>query len=119
MKKKISKELLKGSLKPIVLKLLKENGRMYGYEITQKVDEMSQGKISLTFGALYPILHKLENEGIVFTEKENVNNRTRVYYNLTDKGKTRTAEIVDELEEFIVTLKIFLTPNPSVGICTT
>lgn len=119
MKKRISKELLKGSLKPIILKLLKEHGKMYGYEITRKVDKISQGRINLTFGALYPILHKLENEGIVFTEKENVNNRIRVYYNLTDKGKTRTTEIIDELEDFIVTLKIFLTPNLSTGICTT
>jgi PadR family transcriptional regulator PadR len=57
MKNKISAELLKGSLKPIVMKLLKENTRMYGYEITQRVEKLSQGKISLTYGALYPILH--------------------------------------------------------------
>ena len=66
----ISKELLKGSLRSIVLKLLSENKRMYGYEITQKVEEISDGKIKLTFGALYPILHKLETDGTVVTESE-------------------------------------------------
>ncbi|MEZ4999633.1 MAG: PadR family transcriptional regulator [Bacteroidales bacterium] len=79
----ISTDLLKGSLKTIVLKLLKENGRMYGYEITRKVEELTAGKIKLTYGALYPVLHKLENDGSVVTESENYNNRTRIYYSLT------------------------------------
>jgi PadR family transcriptional regulator, regulatory protein PadR len=63
-----SNDLLKGMLKPLILKLLMEKGRMYGYEITQMVKEISGGEIELTFGALYPILHKLEQEGIVITE---------------------------------------------------
>jgi PadR family transcriptional regulator, regulatory protein PadR len=118
MKNKIPSELLKGSLRPIVMKLLKENGRMYGYEITQKVEQMSNGKIVLTFGALYPILHKLESEGTVVTENENVNNRTRVYYKLTPKGSERTVEKINELEEFIKTISILLKPNTSLGLCT-
>ena len=60
----ISTELLKGSLKTIVLKVLEENGRMYGYQITHKVEELTSGKIILTYGALYPVLHKLEDEGV-------------------------------------------------------
>ena len=114
---KIPKELLKGSLKSIVMKLLDENGRMYGYEITQKVEELSQGKIKLTYGALYPILHKLENEGAVTTETENVNNRTRVYYKLTEVGFSTAKEKVNELEEFINTIKILLNPNPALEVC--
>ena len=57
-----SKDLLKGMLKPIILKLLSEKGKMYGYEITQLAKEISGGEIELTFGALYPVLHKLELE---------------------------------------------------------
>lgn len=83
----IAKELLKGSIKSIVLKILSENNRMYGYELTQRVEEMSKGKIKLTFGALYPILHKLEADGDLVTESEIVNNRTRVYYKLTPNGR--------------------------------
>ena len=52
--------LLKGSLQTIILKLLEDNDQMYGYEITQKVKEVSEGEIMLTEGALYPALHKLE-----------------------------------------------------------
>ena len=109
----ISGDLLKGSLKPIVLKLLADNRRMYGYEITQKVDELSKGKIKLTFGALYPILHKLENDGLVRTQSEVVNNRNRIYYSLTPKGKTSAQEKLEELEEFVNTLKTLLKPGTS------
>ena len=65
-----SSELIKGTLKTIILKLLKENKRMYGYEITQKVKDLTGNKIQLTEGALYPSLHALEAEGILTTETE-------------------------------------------------
>lgn len=114
----IPKELIKGSLKSIVLKLLSENKRMYGYEITQKVEELSEGKIKLTFGALYPILHKLETDGAVFTESEIVNNRNRIYYCLTEKGNASAKERIKELEEFVQTIKILLNPQLGFEPCT-
>ena len=57
-------QLYKGSLNTIIMKLLEENGKMYGYEITQKVKAITQGELNITEGALYPALHKLEAEGI-------------------------------------------------------
>ena len=106
-----SKDLLKGTLKPIILKLLTENKRLYGYEMTQSVKQLTDGKIELTFGALYPILHKLEKEGVVQTEAEVVNNRNRIYYSLTETGKSTAKEKIEELEEFLNTLRTFLNPN--------
>jgi PadR family transcriptional regulator, regulatory protein PadR len=106
-----SNDLLKGMLKPLILKLLMEKGRMYGYEITQMVKEISGGEIELTFGALYPILHKLEQEGIVITESEVINNRNRIYYSIAPKGSSRAKEKIAELEEMLNTLKIFFKPN--------
>jgi PadR family transcriptional regulator PadR len=79
--------LYKGCLEPIILRLLKDNGRMYGYQVTQKVKEMTGGGIKITEGALYPLLHKLEEEGVVETEIENIGNRKRKYYTLTKAGK--------------------------------
>jgi len=111
----IARELLKGSLRSIVLKLLSENGRMYGYEITQKVEELTAGKIKLTYGALYPILHKLEVDGAVLTDSENYNNRTRIYYKLTPKGTSFAEEKVKEMEEFIDVITMLLKPNFQIG----
>lgn len=108
-----SKELLKGTLKTIILKLLSENDRMYGYQITQKVKAVTEGKIQLTEGALYPALHKLEAEGLLTTEKEIVGNRVRKYYKLTETGNNRAAEKVDELKAFIETLKTIINLSPS------
>ena len=113
----IKKELLKGSLKSIVLKLLSENKKMYGYEITQSIEQLSYGKIKLTYGALYPILHKLENDGNVVTESEIVNNRVRIYYSLTKKGNNTAKEKIKELEEYINTIKILLNPNFGLEAC--
>lgn len=112
----IPRELLKGSLKSIVLKLLAENGRMYGYEITQKIEQLSNGKIKLTYGALYPVLHKLETDGEVTTESENVNNRIRIYYALTKKGDSLASKRIEELEEFIETIGLILSPKPLPGM---
>ena len=60
-----SSELIKGTLKTIVLKLLADNKRMYGYEITQRVKELTLDKIQITEGALYPTLHALEEDGLI------------------------------------------------------
>lgn len=107
----IQNSLIKGTLNPIILKLLSEEKRMYGYEITQRVKELTGGKIELTFGALYPILHKLEQQGVVRTESEVINNRNRIYYSLTETGKNTAKERIAELEEFVNTLRVLLQPN--------
>jgi DNA-binding PadR family transcriptional regulator len=107
----IQTDLIKGSLRTIVLKLLKENGRMYGYEITRRVEELTAGKIKLTYGALYPVLHKLESEGVLVTEQENYNNRIRVYYSLTEKGHSMVSEKIRELMEFIESLQGIVNPQ--------
>lgn len=107
----IPTDLIKGSLKTIVLKLLEENGRMYGYEITKRVEELTAGKIKLTYGALYPVLHKLEKEGVLITESENFNNRIRIYYLLTPHGHSVIAEKLKELSEFIESLQRIVEPK--------
>ena len=61
---------------------------------------------------MYPVLHKLEKDGNLVTESQNVNNRTRIYYRLTPKGKSVAIEKIEELKEYIETLKILLKPNP-------
>jgi DNA-binding PadR family transcriptional regulator len=84
-------QLYKGSLATIVMKLLEENGRMYGYEITQKVKEITNGELKITEGALYPALHK--------------------YYKLTEKGTTETVNRLAELEDFIRNMQTLVQPK--------
>ncbi len=103
-----STELLKGTLKTIVLKLLADNKKMYGYEITQRVKELTLNKIQITEGALYPTLHSLEADGFVTTETEFIGKRVRKYYSLSPTGKKKTKEKVSELAEFMETMKFLL-----------
>ncbi|MQP23926.1 PadR family transcriptional regulator [Flavobacterium sp. LMO8] len=106
-----SKELTKGTLLPIILKLISESDKMYGYEITQKVKEITKGKIDISEGALYPILHKLEADGILETEKVFLGKRVRKYYQITPSGKLAIAEITTELNDFINTLQLIFNSN--------
>jgi PadR family transcriptional regulator, regulatory protein PadR len=111
----ISNELLRGSLKTIILKLLEEEGPMHGYAITRRVEEITQGKIKLTYGALYPVLHKLESEKVLVTASENYNNRIRIYYALTPKGHSVVIEKINEMNEFIESLQSIVNPKPGLS----
>jgi len=101
----ISSELLKGSLKTIVLKILKEEGPMHGYALSRRVEELTEGKIRLSYGALYPVLHKLESENILTTRSENYNNRVRIYYSLTPRGDSMVSQKINEMKEFLESLQ--------------
>lgn len=111
-----SSELIKGTLKVIILKLLADGNRMYGYELSQKVTELTAGKIELKEGALYPILHKLEADGLVTVVEESFGKRIRKYYSLTGSGKNETNERVEEILDFIKTIESIMKPRTVLGI---
>lgn len=108
-----SRELLKGILKPIILKLLSEHGRMYGYEIVQEVKRLSGDKILIKEGSLYPTLHTLAAEGYLSTESVMIGKRTRKYYKLTSDGKRQVQPALTELLDFAETLQVLFGPKLS------
>lgn len=110
-----NQKLYKGSLQTIILKLLEEQDKMYGYEITQKVKKLTKGELKITEGALYPALHKMEAEGLLDVEIVNIGNRMRKYYKLTEHGTKETANKLAELEEFIKTMQKLVNPKLSLG----
>ncbi len=96
--------LYKGTLQNIILKLLASEVKMYGYQLTQRAKELTKGELEMTEGALYPILHKLESDGIIFSEIQNVNGRDRKYYLLTEKGKKQQVAKEAEMKNYIFNL---------------
>ncbi len=106
--------LLKGTLQTIILKLLEDHTEMYGYEITQKVKEISAGDVLLTEGALYPALHKLEADGFLETFTQVVDNRVRKYYRLTEQGGKEVTSKLTEAQAFIDQLQTLLSLKPAV-----
>ena len=82
----ITKVLVAASSKPLILSILKQ-GENYGYQIIQNISEVSGGEMSWSDGMLYPVLHRLEKDGLILSEwKLSDNGRMRKYYNITDSG---------------------------------
>ncbi len=99
---KIAAQLKKGVLEIIILSLLKKN-RMYGYEIIQALEEISDGYYTLKEGSLYPVLYRLEDKGYITNEivyEESKRAIPRKYYTLTKEGKQMTEEFIIEWERF-------------------
>ena len=72
--------------KILFLALLKENPKLSGYDLMQKVEEFSKGFIHMQSGSIYPTLHELENLDLVKSEQE-LNGRKRRVYFITENGK--------------------------------
>lgn len=83
----LNKELVAASSRPLILSILHEQ-ESYGYAILQRVRELSGQKFEWTDGMLYPVLHRLEQEGLIAAEwKTAENGRERKYYHLTPDGR--------------------------------
>jgi DNA-binding PadR family transcriptional regulator len=103
--------LYQGSLLTIVLNLLSDKGKMYGYQITREVEQLTSGELVVTEGALYPVLHKLEAKGLLSVEMKKVNNRVRKYYFVTEKGKKETVDLLSEMKSYLQNMEILLNPK--------
>lgn len=97
--------LYKGTLQNIILKLLSKEVKMYGYQITQRAKELTLGELEMTEGALYPLLHKLESDGMITSEIQKINGRDRKYYLLTEKGKKQQAEQETKMKSYLLNLQ--------------
>lgn len=94
----ISKTLTAASTRPIILGILKQ-GKSYGYLIIKKIKQMSGGKMSYSDGMLYPVLHRLEKDGLIQSDwvLEDDSSRPRKYYEITEQGKLA---LVSEKEQW-------------------
>lgn len=83
----ISRELKAASSKPMILSILAK-GDSYGYQILQDILQISGGEWQWSEAMLYPVLHRLNSEGLIQSRWEiQENGRKRKYYGLTKTGK--------------------------------
>jgi PadR family transcriptional regulator len=109
----IAKELVAASSRPLVLSLLAER-ESYGYEIIQRIREVSLKKIEWTEGMLYPVLHRLERENLLESEwKPSEAGRERKYYRLTRDGRRAIAAEREQWMAVHYTLEKLWTPKPA------
>jgi PadR family transcriptional regulator PadR len=100
MKDKLLSDLLFGFIKIHIL-YHAEKGKIFGQEFR---NELERHGYQVSFGTLYPVFHKLEEQKYLKSEKININGRIRRYYRITakgrrilDKAKKQAKELVDEL----------------------
>lgn len=89
--KKQKADLLQGTLELLVLRLLR-SGQLNGWDIMQRIQLVSGEVLSVTPGALYPALHRLEERGLITAEwGTSENNRQAKFYELTAEGRKQLA----------------------------
>lgn len=87
----IDRSLMSGSTTLLILSLL-ENHDQYGYEMIKELEIKSEKVFVLKEGTLYPILHKLVNDGLITSyEQESTAGKKRKYYSLTKEGREELA----------------------------
>lgn len=116
----IHKDLVAASATPLVLAILSE-GESYGYAIIKRVAELSHGQLQWTDGMVYPLLHRLERNGLVKAVwGRSETGRRRKYYRLTRAGNEHLARQRRQWQAVDLTLRgIWLpaldSPLPSSG----
>ena len=94
------KNLLSGNTTMLVLKLL-EVKDMYGYQIIEELNQQSNSFFNLKTGTLYPLLHGLENSGMVTSyDQSTAGARVRRYYSITRNGKKFLSQKQQEWETY-------------------
>ncbi|SCY17240.1 MULTISPECIES: PadR family transcriptional regulator [Butyrivibrio] len=95
----VDKSLLTGSMTMLVLKLLSEKD-MYGYEMIDTLRKKSQNVFELKAGTLYPLLHGLEEKGMLTVYEQEFLGKTRKYYSITKEGKKLLKSKTEEWNEY-------------------
>jgi transcriptional regulator len=104
----IQTELLQGTLDLLVLKTL-QSGPTHGWDIAQRIQQVSQEVLRVGQGSLYPALHRLEARGWIEAEwGASDNNRRAKFYALTDEGRKRLAEETAMWERFVGAVSLIL-----------
>ena len=91
--RKHTNDRLQGTLDLLVLKTLSSQGRMHGYGITLRIEQISENTLRLEEGSLYPALHRMMQAGWLRAEwGASEHNRRARYYSITAAGRKQLAE---------------------------
>lgn len=92
----LSRDLIAATVEPTLLSILSRQ-ESYGYALIKEVHGLSRGKVNWTEGMLYPVLHRLEKQGLISAIwRASETGRKRRYYTIESKGCARLAEDLEE-----------------------
>lgn len=112
----MNKTLIAASTKPMILSILSHR-KSYGYQIIKNVERLSGGDLNWTDAMLYPVLHRMEKEGLVTSEWVQLENgRKRKYYKITDEGKKESEVVKNQWMNVNAVLNLLWNSNPAIEL---
>jgi PadR family transcriptional regulator, regulatory protein PadR len=98
--KRTNPDFLNGVPELLILSLLSRRS-MYGYELVQAIRQSTNGTLEFGEGCVYPVLHRLEAEGLLGSKRETVGGRSRVIYRVTAKGSKQLASTATTWQQIV------------------
>lgn len=98
--KRTNPDFLNGVPELLILSLLARRP-MYGYELVQAIHQSSQGVLTFGEGCVYPILHRLEAEGVLSSQRQTVAGRNRLVYRVTAKGSKQLSSTTSTWQQIV------------------
>ena len=98
--KRTNPDFLNGVPELLILSLLARRP-MYGYELVQAIRDSTHGTLEFGEGCVYPILHRLESEGLLSSKRETVGGRNRVVYRVTATGAKHFAGVTTTWRQIV------------------
>lgn len=105
-------ELLPGTLDLLILKAV-SLGKLHGYGVLLRIEQISGGALEIQQGALYPALYRLEHQGLIESEwGKSKNNRRAKFYQLTTAGRSRLGEEAASWKRLVAAMTAVLNTTP-------
>ena len=105
-------DLLRGNTETLLLFLIDEQEHTYGYRLIKEIEKRSRGFFRFREGTVYPALRKLENEGLIHGEwQELPTGQERRYYRITQKGKEALRKRVATWQGFTTAMNLIFKPT--------
>jgi PadR family transcriptional regulator PadR len=105
-------DLLRGNTDALLLALIHDHGRTYGYRLIKEIEVRSKGFFRFREGTVYPALRKLENEGLIRGEWAKLpNGQERRYYTMTERGSAFLARRLEMWHSFASAVNLVLRPG--------
>ncbi len=96
-----SGELRRRRVLPLLVLHLIDQGPSYGNQLMERIAGMTEGVLSVNPNTMYPLLRRLEEDGLIEGQWEHPERRTRRFYSLTGKGRAEYAGLVEDVRPFL------------------
>jgi len=97
----ITGELRRREILPLLVLHLISAKPSYGNQLMERIGAMTEGVLSVNPNTMYPLLRRLEEDGLIEGQWEHPERRTRRFYSLTDDGRAEYARLVTEVRPFL------------------